>query len=177
MFVNADQTPIACRMLGESFLTNRYTIGVWAWELDELPDEYVGSFDHLDEVWAPSQFVMRTVAAKSPVPVVHMPYPVSVAPSAAVSRATFGLPEDRFLFLISYDMLSVQDRKNPLGAIEAFARAFPHDDRVGLVVKINHGSHAPTEVVGTRPPRALPGCGDRRPHDVSPAGDRFARRV
>ena len=152
MFVNADQTPIACRMLGESFLKNRYTIGVWAWELDELPEESVASFDHLDEVWAPSQFVMRTVAAKSPVPVVHMPYPVSVARSAAASRTAFGLPEDRFLFLISYDMLSVQERKNPVGAIDAFGRAFHQDDRVGLVVKINHGSHAPDEVarVGDR---------------------------
>jgi glycosyltransferase involved in cell wall biosynthesis len=79
-----------------------------------------------------------------------MPYPVSVAPSARASRAAFDLPEDRFLFLVSYDMLSVQERKNPLGAIEAFHRAFPRDDRAGLVVKVNHGSHAPDEMARLR---------------------------
>jgi len=40
-----------------------------------------------------------------------------------VARGRFGLPDDRFLFLMMYDVNSVQERKNPRGAIEAFKRA------------------------------------------------------
>jgi glycosyltransferase involved in cell wall biosynthesis len=150
LYVNADQIPIVSALLGEAFFRDRYTIGVWHWELEELPDAYLPSFQYLDEVWAPSQFVMRSVAAKAPIPVVHMPNAVTVPASPSTSRRSLGLPEDTFLFLVMYDMLSVQERKNPLGAIEAFARAFPDPRHVGLVVKINHGSSCPSELARVR---------------------------
>ncbi len=49
------------------------------------------------------------------------------------------MPEDKFLFLFSFDYLSVFKRKNPLAVIEAFTRAFGSGERVGLIIKcINH---------------------------------------
>ena len=41
-----------------------------------------------------------------------------------LQRTAFGLPEGT-LFLFSFDYHSVFERKNPLGAVEAFLRAFP----------------------------------------------------
>lgn len=150
LHVNADQTPVVYRQLGPKLFDDRYSIGIWHWELDELPDEYLASFEFLDELWAPSEFILRCLSAKSPIPVVHMPHAVSAKASPAASRSAFGLPADVFLFLVMYDMLSVQERKNPFGAIEAFARAFPVPGDARLVIKLSHGSSRPAELAQLR---------------------------
>ncbi len=157
LFVNADQTPVACDMLGRAFFDGRYTIGFWSWELEELPASQVSSFDRVDEVWAPSQFVMRAVADEAPVPVVLMPHPVAASPRPDACRAQFDLREDEFVFLMMYDALSITERKNPLGAIDAFARAFPNPAGVRLVVKVNHASACPEELQRVRERAAAPG--------------------
>ena len=54
-----------------------------------------------------------------------MPLAVPNGSRPALGRRDLGVPHDRFLFLMMYDTLSVQERKNPLGALAAFERAFP----------------------------------------------------
>ncbi len=149
LVVNADQTPIIARQLGDGFLGDRYNIGVWHWELPELPDEWLDSFSHLDEIWAPSQFVQEAVSAKSPIPVVRMPYAIDV-PQPRVGRERFGLPRDRFLFLAMFDFDSITERKNPRGAVRAFQRAFPDPSDVELVLKTQGSDLRRAEVVELR---------------------------
>jgi glycosyltransferase involved in cell wall biosynthesis len=134
--VNADQVPVVHAHFGQSFFDHHYNIGFWHWELPELPDEWLGSFALLNEVWVPSRFVADAVSAKSPVPVVRMPHAVGFEPPRGASRGQFGLPEKDFLFLTMYDMHSVQARKNPEAVIDAFHQAFPDGAGVGLVVKV-----------------------------------------
>lgn len=118
---------------------NHLNIGVWHWELSDFPNEWCDSFRLVHEVWAPSQFVLQSIAQKSPVPVVHIPHSIEVRVPNELTRAHFGLPHDRFLFLSMYDTFSFAERKNPLAAIEAFKRAFDRNDpRVGLVIKVNN---------------------------------------
>ena len=50
--------------------------------------------------------------------------------------APFG---DRFVFTVVFDHFSVTERKNPIGAIEAFRRAFGPDEGPVLVVKTMNG--------------------------------------
>jgi glycosyltransferase involved in cell wall biosynthesis len=144
--VNADQMPLVARQLGSDFFRNRYTVGVWAWELPEFPDTYLEAFEYVDEVWAGSRFIQSAIADRSPVPVLHVPYVVSVSPRPQANRADWGLPSDRFLFLMMYDALSVQERKNPLGALAAFRQAFPSGRNVGLVIKVNHATSRAQDV-------------------------------
>jgi glycosyltransferase involved in cell wall biosynthesis len=68
-----------------------------------------------------------------------MPHPVEAAAAPGVTRAELGLPEQTYLFLTSFDFTSYVTRKNPLGAVGAFLRAFPQTggDDVGLVLKMN----------------------------------------
>ena len=66
----------------------------------------------------------ETLAASSPVPVLHMPMPVTLPPVVRPDRAALGLP-DGFVFLLVYDFNSVIARKNPEGLLDAFLRAFP----------------------------------------------------
>src|SRR5262249_42286237 len=74
--INADQMPRAYAELGRDFFAARYTIGYWAWELPEYPDEWASNFALVDEVWVPSRFVQDAVAQKSPVPVLCMPHAI-----------------------------------------------------------------------------------------------------
>jgi glycosyltransferase involved in cell wall biosynthesis len=88
---------------------------------------------------------MNAVAAKSPVPVVRMPHAIEFDVPAGFSRAQFGLPDDRFQFLMMYDMHSAQGRKNPHAVIDAFRRAFPQSNGVGLVVKVQNTKSNPED--------------------------------
>jgi glycosyltransferase involved in cell wall biosynthesis len=148
LHINADQMPLAYQHLGSDFFQHRYNIGYWAWELPEFPDGWTPSFELVDEVWSPSSFVVETVSRKSTVPVLRMPHAIRIALPPDLQRADLGLslPDDRFLFLAMYDTLSVQARKNPQAAIEAFRRAFPDPRDVGLVVKINNPARCADEV-------------------------------
>jgi glycosyltransferase involved in cell wall biosynthesis len=137
--LNADQMG---HFLGQRarYLEDHYNIGYWNWELSDFPPEWRASFDYFDEIWVPSTFTQESVAAVSPIPVHCVPFAVAVpAPAPGYNRRRFGLPEETFLFLFSFDFHSWLERKNPLGVIEAFRLAFGDRTDVGLVLKSVHG--------------------------------------
>lgn len=141
--INAEQMPLLQLNLPMETWDYRYNIGIWLWELEDFPDEWVPQFAAVDEIWTPSTFNSASIAAKSPVPVVTIPYGIEAPVEAAFDRAHFGLPEGKFLFLCMYDVNSTARRKNPLGAIEAFRLAFlPEQTDVGLVIKVNNPNEA-----------------------------------
>ncbi len=145
--INADQLPHARAALGERWFGVPYRIGFWAWELEQFPDEWQSAFDHVDEVWVPSAFCQRAVAARSPVPVLCMPHAVAVPERLQPDRARFGLEPGSVVFLAMADVMSSPERKNPFGAVEAFARAFSErrarSGAVELVVKVSNGERDP----------------------------------
>jgi len=145
--INPPQLPHLWETFNKTDLTGRYNIGVWYWELPEFPEEWCFAFSLVDEVWVASQFVMDSISAKSPVPVVKIPPCIHIDIDTYLKREDFNLPTDRFLFLCAYDVLSTQARKNPYGAIKAFKRAFPkNDSTVGLVIKVSNAQENPAEV-------------------------------
>ena len=143
--VNADMLPELAAQVGPRFFEDRHTIGIWWWEASVFPDRWRGSFDHVDELWAGSRFVAETLSAASPVPVLHMPMPVTLPPVVRPDRAALGLP-DGFVFLLVYDFNSVAARKNPFGLLEAFLRAFPDpSEGAQLVLKSINAEQHPDE--------------------------------
>jgi glycosyltransferase involved in cell wall biosynthesis len=145
--VNADRTPAFARDAGPAFFAGRHTIGYWFWEVDPLPVVMQEAFDHVDEVWTATDYVADIVrtAAAGRTPVFTVPLPL-LAPqtSSSLTREQLGLPADRFVFLFVFDFLSVAERKNPLGAIEAFCHAFAPGEGAVLVLKsINGDAHLP----------------------------------
>jgi hypothetical protein len=139
--VNADMLPSFAAGMGEKFFVDRYTIGWWWWEVSEFPERWLDSFQRLDELWAGSRFVAEALAAVSPVPVIQIPTPVSVPGFPRREPERFDLPP-QFSFLFSFDYASVLARKNPLGCITAFLRAFPQPGEAILVLKsINAEQH------------------------------------
>jgi glycosyltransferase involved in cell wall biosynthesis len=134
--VNADQTEVVHNRVPAGPKT--YSIGMWAWELDELPREWDGAFRAYDEIWVPSGFVQSAVAARAPIPVIRIPYCVPAPTEARKQRGDFGIDPDTFVFLTVFDMRSCFDRKNPLGVLRAFKAAFPSRNGCELIVKVNH---------------------------------------
>jgi glycosyltransferase involved in cell wall biosynthesis/SAM-dependent methyltransferase len=141
--VNADQLPAVAGILGDELFEGRYSIGVWFWEVDVFPAAMLAAAAYVDEVWVASEHVAQALRPAIDVPVEI--YPVSIEPPAPVTlgRADLHLPDDRTVFLFSFDFASILERKNPLGLIEAYRKAFAPADGANLVVKsINGGLFA-----------------------------------
>ena len=137
--INAEQMPHLQLSLPSGTLDKRYNIGIWLWELPDFPDEWCGAFSLVDEIWAPSEFNCESIRKKSPVPVTLIPYGIEAEYDEKFDRDYFSLPKDMFLFLSMYDSNSTIQRKNPIGAIKAFKKAFPPSEKnVGLIIKINN---------------------------------------
>ena len=119
----------------------RYRIGFWAWELAELPPDWVEALPLFHEVWAGSPFVADTIRQAAhglDVTVRMIPYPLPEMAEARADRARFGWRPGELAVLCMFDVNSTAARKNPMGAVHAFQRAFrPDDPSVRLMVKAN----------------------------------------
>lgn len=161
--VNADQFGIVLDHLGPALRSAAYRIIAPFWELAGFPDAWLPSLELADEVWAPTRFIQRAIVRKLPgKPVIHMPLALRSLPVEPVPRDRYDLPSDAFLFFFSFDYLSFVQRKNPLGAVEAFRQAFGSGrgryGRVGLVIKTLNADKAPDAARAFR--EALDGAPD-----------------
>ncbi|MEY2433490.1 MAG: hypothetical protein QOC92_3215 [Acidimicrobiaceae bacterium] len=136
--VTADQLEVFAREVGPALLADRYVIGFWFWENEQITPAMRRGLELVDEIWVASDFCAEVFRAHTTKPVIQIPLAV-IPPASGASRRDLGLPEDRFLFLNSFDFLSTFERKNPLGVVHAFADAFGPDDGPMLVVKSING--------------------------------------
>jgi glycosyltransferase involved in cell wall biosynthesis/2-polyprenyl-3-methyl-5-hydroxy-6-metoxy-1,4-benzoquinol methylase len=142
--MNGDTIAPFAREVGRSFFEGRHTIALWWWEVGVFPVGWEAAFEHIDELWVASRHIYDAIAPASPVPVVQVTMPVIMPRVSPRGRAELGLPEDGFLFLFVHDYHSVAARKNPVGLIEAFKRAFP-PGTAKLVVKSINAENLPHE--------------------------------
>lgn len=146
--INAEQMVASRDRLPKSFYRDRYVIGQWFWELEVSPPWYEPAWSMVNELWAPTRFIESMLRRSAPpsVSVTYVPLPV-VQPSidVGIDRSFFEI-DNRFLFVFVFDMMSVMKRKNPLGVIEAFIRAFPVESDVQLVIKTMNGAHRPEDL-------------------------------
>jgi glycosyltransferase involved in cell wall biosynthesis len=135
--LNADTAFFDYLFLREQGIERSYTIGYWAWELAEFPRQWNSSFAFVQEIWVASRFAYEAIAPATTKPVFLMPMPVAVPPpEPGLTRADFGLPEDKFLFYFGFDFRSYISRKYPLATVRAFRRAFPQKSTpVALLLK------------------------------------------
>ena len=142
--MNADVLGEFAAQAGPEFFDSRYSIGLWFWEVEQFPAMWASAFDHLDELWLPTEHVVRAVSPLSSVPITKITLPVELPPVLPATRAELELPEG-FMFLFSFDHHSVFERKNPLAVIDAYARSFDVGDGAVLVIKSINADSAPDE--------------------------------
>jgi hypothetical protein len=139
--INADELVAFAGSAGEDFFQSRPAVGVWAWETDTIPTRWNDAFGLLDEIWVYSRYVAENIGAVAPIPVQRVPPPVSPPDPGDVELA-LGVAEG-FQFLFMFDFFSTIQRKNPVGLIESFRRAFALGEGPQLVIKTINGVHRP----------------------------------
>ena len=80
--VNAPELPRFYAEVGPDFFAGKRTIGVWAWEVDRVPEDWAWAFGVVDEIWTYSQYVVDVLRPASNVPVARVPLPVLEPPAA-----------------------------------------------------------------------------------------------
>jgi glycosyltransferase involved in cell wall biosynthesis len=143
--INAD----LIRHVGKRFgLDQRrgFHAGLWFWELEQFPEPFAQSAEIVDEVWTASAFTQRAIEAAIDKPVRLIRYAIEVPTRpTAYTRRSLGMPENKFIFMTSFDYFSIYERKNPMGTIQAYLNAFGPDDGATLVVKSINGHHRVSE--------------------------------
>lgn len=140
VFVNPDCFDQALDHIGRERLSGKFIIGCWFWELERIPDAWLGAVDQVDAIMVASAFIEDAFRRVTDKPILRVPIPLSPVSDSGLQRQDFGLDEGCFTFLTSFDFNSATARKNPLAAIAAFRAAFPAARQdVRLVVKSSNG--------------------------------------
>jgi glycosyltransferase involved in cell wall biosynthesis/SAM-dependent methyltransferase len=132
--VNADGLPGLVGEVGTAFRRDRYTIGMWFWEISKFPKRWEHSFHFLDELWVATDHIGGALAPAATVPITKITVPIEPVSGGLLTRERLGLPAGP-LFLFTFDYNSVFTRKNPLGLLDAFTTAFPEPGEATLVLK------------------------------------------
>ncbi|MGE5511673.1 MAG: glycosyltransferase family 4 protein [Bacteroidota bacterium] len=134
LHVNGPLVPLALMHLRRDFVRGKHIIGYWAWELDQVPDEWRAGVPFVHEVWVPSQFTATAVSRIADGKAVRTaPHPVAVRPHAAAVRQAAP-----FRVLVIFNCASGFERKNPCAAIAAFRQAFGADPTSELLIRASH---------------------------------------
>jgi hypothetical protein len=156
--INAPYLPLALLAMGRAATRSQRLIGYWSWELPRIPDSWRVGFPFVHEIWVPSRFTAAAVSAQVDVPVHVVPHPMlPMLAQQSDWRSRLGIDAGDLIVSTIFHMGSSFTRKNPLGAVEAFCRAFGDDKRTHLVIKMNDGSVAPDlrasllQAIGNRP--------------------------
>ena len=142
--INAELNKPMHDLFGNHFFRDTYVIGQWFWELEVAPTWYADAYQYVDELWAPTKFIEGMLRREAPsrVHVRHIPLPLRKPRVVDATRADLDL-DDRFMFLFTFDFMSVMKRKNPLGLVEAFKKAFAPGEGPMLVLKCINGETRP----------------------------------
>ncbi len=129
---------------GDAIVNHRYpVIFTPFWEFQSgLFEERPHFFDGTRGAIVFSKFCYDYFRANAPeeYPIWHLPYPLNLKPEILgrnEMRQRFGIPKDCFAVFFNFDIRSGYDRKNPEGAMEAFALAFPKEPGVRFVLKVS----------------------------------------
>jgi len=146
---NADQIPYIYEYFGYDKFKDKYNIGIWFWEIQNY-FPFIKSFNFVDEIWCFSDFVCQIYRKYTNKPVIKIPFPFTpnweyiIKPE--IIRNRFGISQDDFVFIFTFDFHSSFERKNPDGVVKAFLRAFDEKYKnVKLIIKSLHSQYYPRE--------------------------------
>jgi len=158
LVVHPDQMTDFVLDSGPGLFQGRYTIGLWAWDLQVPSSSMADAARMVHEVWTPTSWGSGTASTVLGGPVHAVPIPVGGEPSGR-GRAAVGLP-DGFVIACSVDFDNGFARQNPLGAVHAYTAAFSPADGHHLVIDASHADRYPQEHA------LLVGLADARPDVV-----------
>jgi glycosyltransferase involved in cell wall biosynthesis len=124
------------------FIVGKKIIGYFVWELEAIPQKWELVKGIIHEIWTPTRFCAEPLKKFFDVPVKIVPHPAAISPPPPTDKARglalrqkLGIPEDAFLAIQSFTFASSLERKNVIGAISAFAKAFNKKDNAFMVAR------------------------------------------
>lgn len=112
---------LALAGLGRSFLRGRRITAYWAWEKETLPAWWPPLFDTAHQIETPSEFGASVFRKHASLPVLNHPHVLPPARKVKTEFASNGIVSCLYVC----DLAASFERKNPLGVLETFQRAFP----------------------------------------------------
>ena len=144
--VAGDQLQNCMSELDNLNFQNRKHYSMWYWELMKINEPMKTALPLIDGLVAGSEFIYECLVRSTDKPVFQFPLTDIGIIEAAHSRKKLGLPEDRLIFLCTFDFFSVIERKNPLDTIAAFKMAFVENSGPLLVIKSQNGHLLPADL-------------------------------
>jgi len=145
--VNPPQMVPLLSHFGPRICRGKRLVGYWWWELDRIPRAWLPWAALMDEIWVSSRFIHDTFSRGLPGKVIrYVPLPVPEPVASPLGRVDFGLRAEPFTVLAPFDLSSRWARKNPMGAIAAFRRAFPSTIEAQLVLKVSGVEQNPVQM-------------------------------
>lgn len=126
-------------LFDKNTVKNKYNIGIWFWELSELPDLWVKNSKYYNEVWACSDFMYNTYKKSLPknIKIKKVNLPINIPPKYNKTKVKnkFNIKQNEFLCLFIFDYHSDKNRKNPYAIIETFKKTFKNNKECKLIIK------------------------------------------
>lgn len=142
---NPDQIPNILSPFDDRVsLEGRLNACVPFWELPHLPDSWIEPLSGMQIVLAPTRYIESAVREALPgAQVALYPQAVHVPDDIVADRARFGIPTGGCAFVMSFDLRSDIERKNPWAVVSAFEKAFAPDEDAVLIIKVNNAETIP----------------------------------
>ena len=115
-------------------------IGMTVSETDRMPPQWKDILNHGVEVWLPCEFNVVAFREKLERPVFKLPqpyFPLKVTGTPLPVENFLGVSDDDYVF---FDVFHWQNRKNPIGLIESYLRAFTDCGDTVLIIKTHMGA-------------------------------------
>ena len=121
-----------------------YNIGMFVWEMNGLPGEWVGACNSMNEIWVPCEWNAKA-ARDSGVKVPVYVFGHTVAPEEYENVQALNIPNLDPSWYKFYSIFQWSSRKNPDGLLRAYLRAFTSKDPVVLILKTYGQTHSTDE--------------------------------
>ena len=136
LYMNGAEVIFCLNKLG---LRKKYpwkVVGVWVWELPSFPQAWVQALPYVSEIWTYSHFSKQALDSyPTDMKVTVMPPPIFLPKTKSQNELNLDIPPNKFVILTMCDARSGIDRKNPIGAINAFKLAYQKKPNIFLIVK------------------------------------------
>lgn len=135
-FINADMWMIDSIASGAIDRNKQFVAGVWAWEIEEIPNYFKQIAKHVDQIYAISNFSSKALEKKLDKNVKMLPTFSTKLSNQELKRSeldNLNLPQK--YILVRFDSKSVIKRKNPQSAIKVWESIQNEYKDYHLVVK------------------------------------------
>lgn len=139
--INPDILPFILKKIPRTFLENKYLIGYWVYELNILPFIWKAALSKVNEIWVPSSFVKDTFSIYTKNKFKVIPHAVGLQKYEKLNfskekvREEYEISGEHFVALTSFSFSSSMERKNIIGTIDAFEKAFSKEDKALLIIR------------------------------------------